>query len=186
MNLKLMINIKDIDKDGNVFNECEFEANSLVKAFIGILAGLCYVGSTTVSVSDTGNISRTATYISPYLRSDAAVGDITKGIVVGTSSTAVAVSDYKLGTIVSHGTGSGQLSYGAMEVLTSYTTSGSNSYFEVRRAITNNSGADITTEEIGYYGFYSSYSFCIDRTIYNKTITNGNGIVITYKFQVTV
>lgn len=187
MNLKLMINIKDIDKDGNVFDENEFEANSLVKGFIGILAYQSMLGST--NVLDTSGVSRIPGSTFGVFAQNAAAGNALFGIVVGSDNTAVDIDDYALGTLIAHGTGAGQLEYSAMSIPTDFTVSGSDAYFEVRRTVTNNSGGDVTINEIGLYvktNASTIYYFCIDRTLSTTTVTNTNGKVITYKFQVTI
>lgn len=190
MNLKLMINIKDVDKNGKVFGEREFEANSLVKGFITFLA--CQLGLS----------AQTYESISGYTRSTSG-GDYNLnvgygnygeklGIVVGTGTNAVAIDDIALQIPIINGSGAGELQYSNMEQVSNFQVSGSNCYYEIRRAFTNNSGSDITINEIGIYvGMYTApitdnYRMCIDRTLQTTTVTNGNGKVITYKFQVSV
>lgn len=185
MNLKLMINIKDIDKNGKVIREKEFEANSLVKGFIALLCAQTNMASPSVQTTDSN--SSTFNDDARNFRFESAAGSIAPGIVVGTGTNAVDIDDYKLQTIVAHGVGAGQLQYAIMELATGYTVSGSDAYFEIRRAVNNNSGGDITINEIGLYSLgYDGYVVCIDRTLSTTTVTNGNGKVITYKFQVTV
>lgn len=187
MNLKLIINIKDIDKNGNVFEENEFEANSLVKGFIGNLASQMQQGVNQTVIRTTGYSNPTSNNAENFVINAAA--DFS-GIVVGSDNTAVTIDDYALGTKIEHGTGAGQLEYSANEMSTNFTVSGSNAYFEFRRTFTNNSGNDVTIHEIGLYvgneNYISSTQVCIDRTLSTTTVTNGNGKVITYKFQVTV
>ena len=69
------------------------------------------------------------------------------GICVGSGSTPVSVTDYKLSSKIPHGTGSGQLDYETHTVTSSY--SGTYSYVEIARSFVNRSGADVMVKEIG-------------------------------------
>ena len=74
------------------------------------------------------------------------------GIVVGTSNTSVSWLDYKLGSQISNGTGSGQLVHAAMPTASSIatihpTTGKANVVYS--REFSNNSGAGITIKEAG-------------------------------------
>ena len=76
------------------------------------------------------------------------LGSTVRGIVVGTSSTPVAMSDYALGSTIAHGTGSGQLYY--YKGVTEYISSIANKRIRLhQRPIANLSGASITVYEIG-------------------------------------
>jgi hypothetical protein len=75
------------------------------------------------------------------------VGDDTVGIQVGTSSTSVTSTDYRLPGKISHGTGSGQLYYGEHSVTYSYGSA--YGFVELSRVFTNLSGADIVVREVG-------------------------------------
>jgi hypothetical protein len=116
----------------------------------------------------------------------AAVGSLT-GIVVGTGTNPVAVSDYNLQTPIAHGTGAGQLSYGSVSVLDGYTVSGSNAYFTLTRTLGNDSGASITINEVGYIFSSTPGAFLFDRTLPTPyTVENGLGVRVDYKWQITV
>lgn len=80
----------------------------------------------------------------------AAAGDISDGIVVGSGSTVVTNDDYKLATIITHGSGSGQLSYDEV-TFPPITTVGNTVTIPVKRVIQNTSSGAVTIQEIGLY-----------------------------------
>ena len=184
MKIKCFINWKDFDKNGNLISEYEHEANSLVRQFIQVLQ--IHFSQTGQYIKTTAGASPTTTADSANFRITAGAGDATFGIVVGTGTTAVAITDYVLQTLIAHGGGSGQLSYGAVSVDTNILTSGSTDWFTISRSFTNGSGSDITIEEIGLIFSGSSYKFLIDRSLSTKTVTNGTASTCTYKFKITV
>jgi len=110
------------------------------------------------------------------------------GIVVGTGTTPPTVSDYSMETKITHGTGAGQLSYAAETVPTAPTTSGTKRYFEHQRQFTNNSGAQITVNEIGIIGrqFSAAYYFLICRDVLASGVDVPNTKVLTVKYKVTI
>lgn len=191
MNIGLYITISNA-KTGKV--EKTFKANSLVNAFAGILcAGYsASLASAGITVQDTGGTNRNLYSSSAYQygtpRMDAGAGVTTYGIVVGSGSSAVTVSDYQLGTLIAHGTGAGQLTYGAVELPANFTISGSDAYFRFSRTLTNGSGGNVTINEIGLYGrtFATTWYFLIDRTLSTVVLADTDAKVITYEFKVTV
>ena len=70
------------------------------------------------------------------------------GILVGTDNTAFATHNYQLYSLISHGTGLGQLSYQGMANCT-WTYSSLTMNTRWTRYFNNNSGGDITAEEVG-------------------------------------
>lgn len=109
---------------------------------------------TAVSITDTGNTARSigafVHYFHQCMSAYAADNDGAYGIVLGTGITAVTNSDYKLDTIIAHGTGSGQLDYGASS-LTAAAVVGANVDMVLSRAFYNGSGATVTVKEMGIY-----------------------------------
>jgi len=187
MKITAFVNIQDYDKDGNLIKETGFkETNSLVANFAKWIA-TNFAQATIGGIVDTGGTTRNYTTYAGTGRVGAAAGTVTRGIVVGTGTTAVALTDNVLQTPIAHGTGAGQLSYGICNGPASWTVAGSDCYCTIDRAFTNSSGGDITIREIGLYvQWYTSYNMMIEHTIVNHTVTNGTGITVTYKFQVTV
>jgi hypothetical protein len=179
-----------------VLEEEEFKANTLVRNFnIAMYSFLQSNG--TIQVYDTSNTLRTCTNgvvggtIFRLFRCDGVIygaGVTTGGILVGTGTDATTISTYGMQTLIAHGGGANQLQYGAMSIV-GWSTSGSDSWFEVSRVLTNNSGSNITIKEIGLVGRVnstSSHHVLGDRTLQDITINNGTGKTITYKFKITV
>jgi hypothetical protein len=187
MKIEIFTKFTGLDKDGNIIAERKEErANSLVQAFI---AWLSYMGTngTTATVKNTSNADGTMMASTSYCRWGlSAAGAYTTGIVAGTGTNAVAVTDYNLQTPIAHGTGAGQLSYAAVVIQENYTVSGSNAYFTMSRLLANSSGASITINEIGYVYTGTPGAFLFDRTLPAPyTVNNGLGVRIDYKWQVS-
>jgi len=111
------------------------------------------------------------------------------GVVVGSGTTAVTPTDTKLETKIAHGTGSGQLVYlgcGLKPVV----ISGSDAYIDLVRFFENQSGGDVTINEVGIYaiGATQQWGFCICRDVLSSSITVGDGqlLKVRYRIKVTV
>jgi hypothetical protein len=125
----------------------------------------------------------------------ASAGDDTLGIQVGTSSTPVTSTDYRLPGKISHGTGSGQLQYGDQSVTYSYgSTYG---YVELTRVFTNSSGASIVVREVGliarnYWkdqsGIYIDVKFLIARDVLEVPVTvpSMSTVAVRYRLSLSV
>jgi hypothetical protein len=172
------------DPKGRIVKRGKQPMKSFVKAWLYIL----YVNFSQIATStiDTGGTSRSLALSSNFI-ANAGVGVTTHGIVVGSSDTPVTRDDYKLGSQILHGSGTGQLMYGAMSwdapvaYGTGYLTRGI-------RVFTNNSGADITVKEIGLYIYNGAYYFCIIRDVLTTpvTIPNGYSWTVRYNFYFVV
>ena len=73
--------------------------------------------------------------------------DDSYGIWVGSGTTPVSPTDYKLSSKIPHGTGAGQLDYEPHTVTSSY--SETSSYVEIARSFINRSGSDVVVREVG-------------------------------------
>ena len=138
-----------------------------------------------LSVPDVSNTSRS--WAVAAARAEAGSGIDTYGPVVGTDSTAHSWSDYNLGTKIAHGTGSGQLSYGAVS-FNAPANDGNDRYFEVIRIITNLSGASITVYELGMIVYNNTYYFLICRDVVSGgiEIPNSQALTLTYKIKISL
>jgi hypothetical protein len=85
-----------------------------------------------------------------FLNSNAALNIDTAGVVVGSGSTPPTISDSALGMKIVHGTGSGQLQYGAV-AFGAPASDSTTSQFTVTRNFANASGSSVTVNEIGLY-----------------------------------
>jgi len=119
------------DRDGKVVQRGRQEMRSFINNFLKILEALFRAGqgsATTTTLTDTGGSSKTV-YVEWYspgvgsgidyaggtpMACNASSGDDSYGIVVGSGTVSLALDQYSLASKISHGTSSGQLSYGPM------------------------------------------------------------------------
>lgn len=185
MKVKFLIDFENFDKNGKRYNKKTFEANSLVKGFLYIL--FCENKNASVYIVDTSSSSQYIDGSLNVFNITAPINNSLYGIVVGSNNTAVSISDNKLNTQISHGTGAGQLSHQAVDFPEAVNVSGSDCRFQIHRDFINNSGGSITIQEIGLYSksYYSKY-ICFDRTLSSKTIPNTEGASVTYTMLISV
>lgn len=100
----------------------------------------------------------------------AAANNATRGIVVGTSTTAESFDHVALQTPIANGTGSGQLSYNACGVTKTWSSPTWTAAWV--RIINNNSGETITVNECGLYIYLVDRFVWADATYYNTIMTN--------------
>lgn len=166
------------------------EAHSWTKQAAQIwMSGFLFTPTLVASVLDTGNVSRTLETPSNdngqnWMRSTAAAGDATVGIVVGTGSSAVdrddiAVSGANEATKIAHGSGAGQLDYKAVAYPDSNValaiTGGYRS--RIQRQFENLSGGAITINEVALYvsndlDGAGTAIFCVLRDLLTVSIPN--------------
>jgi len=116
-----------------------------------------------------------------------------KGVIVGTSSTAVAVADDNLVAPIANGASAGQFVYYGCWGL-NYATGASSASFDIERIFKNSSGGSIVVAEIGMYagwafggsGGEGEYTFCILRDVLGATVTVLNGEYLKVKYTITV
>jgi hypothetical protein len=196
MNLDMYIKFDMTDLEGNLIKPGTFtKCHSLVQAFAAWIAGYVNGNVAVALVPDTSNINRTLP--SPSLGYGwwggtggvPAIGVTTHGILAGTGTTAPAITNYGMQTLITHGTGAGQLSYAAQIMNTTlWTVSGSDSYCENARTLTNSTADTITIREVGYVVNMTGTTgrFLIDRTAVNQAVLASTAVVITYRFKITV
>jgi hypothetical protein len=187
MKFKVKVQVKIKDKNGKVVFVKEKLCKSYVRQIIDILN--CAMGNTTVSTKNTSGGQSNEAVGSYFLRVTAAANDSTYGVQVGKgangSSAAVTISDFVLQSLIAHGNTSGLLSYGAVSV-GSVAIVGSTAKFTIARTFTNNSGADITPQEVGLVVSDAINKFLIERSLLQFTIANGQSGTVTYTISVTV
>lgn len=168
-----------------VYEKVTVPANSFVLAFLDLLN--CHVTASGRAIVCTDGASRTPGPHTATFAANAGAGVITFGIVVGTGTNAVVITDRSLQTIIAPGTGAAQISYGACTV-SAPSTSGADRLFTITRIVTGNATAAINAKEVGLYvkssqaaGFY-----CVDRTLNAFTIPISTAKTITYTIKITV
>jgi hypothetical protein len=187
--LDTWLELATLDRNGRRCNVRRIHSESYLIHFFNIW----YVQSfaTSMTDTDTGNVARTIIKYRQHMQVSYGAGATTGGIIVGTGTAAVTPTDYKLQTPIAHGTGAGQLSYGATAVGAPSNDS-TKSWLNITRLLTNGSGSSITINEAGVYAicFDSGYNirlFCIIRDLVpgGYTIPNGANTTATYKIQAT-
>jgi hypothetical protein len=122
-----------------------------------------------ITLTDTAGTGRTIyqNQMDNYaLAADAALGDAFYGIMFGTGETAVDQDDSQMDSVITHGTGAGELEFSACTVGT-VSKNGNISSYQITRTVTNNSGGDITIKEcgLGVRTNDAGYKILIERTI---------------------
>jgi len=188
MKFDLFINVTLRDRNGKVIKRIRRKANSYVRGMIDVLrTQMSQIGTSFV---DTGGVSRVSTTNSLNFWTNAGAGVSYNGIVVGTGTNILTISDYALYSQIAHGSGSGQLNYGSCSVGVPSTV-GTSRMFTVTRTFTNNSGASITVNEVGLVvgcndDVPTNRYVLADRTRITFSIPNGASGTVTYTIKVTV
>jgi len=175
------------DKKGKVLKRLKRKAHSFVGNFIRCLA--VQFASGEEAITDTGGITRNpwANYLN--LKANAGSGDDNFGIQVGTGTNAVSINDNALLTKITHGTGSGQLQYGAV-TFGATSCDASKCECTITRDFANGSGGDITVNELGlvlqmYDGDTQNYLVARDVVSGGISVPNGQTLTVNYKIRAT-
>ena len=110
------------------------------------------------------------------------------GVLVGTSSVAWAWAQYALQGKIAHGVAAGQLSHGV--TTRSYVANGgAPAKCTIQRSFDNNSGADISVREIGWFmlsevAAASEYWMAARDVITTTTVPNGGRLTVTYNILI--
>lgn len=128
------------------------KSESFVRQFLDLLLVRLIDQSvlTPTDILDTANVLQRVANTPQLFMCDAGAGVITHGIVVGTNNAGVNITNYHLGVIIAHGGGGGQLAYSAV-TFGAPASDVTTSQFTITRNFANNSGGDITVNEIGLY-----------------------------------
>jgi hypothetical protein len=185
------------DKNGKLLECKRIKSHSWLRAFIGWLRMCGSVSATTIT--DITNTARTIPFTGNSTASvfvmgyNAGVGVDAQGIVVGSGDTPNSINTYALASKIAHGSGSGQLAYGATVFEDVSNPSGGDLQFRVTRTFTNNSGASVTVKEIGIYGTVADSGgttryFCIVRDVLYSpsSIPDGATMTVRYIIKITV
>ncbi|RKY44101.1 MAG: hypothetical protein DRP81_06040 [Candidatus Omnitrophota bacterium] len=195
--LKAEIIIERYDKKGQLLEKIKQKSRSFLKQFIQLIE--VQTNQTNKTITDITGTDRTVNnedinlfctpgsgteYTDPTQRN---VQGENIGIVVGSGTTAVTPTDTKLQTKIAHGTGSGQLIHlgcGFKPVV----ISGSDAYVDLVRFFENQSGGDVTINEVGIYAIGASqqYGFCICRDVLSSSITVADGQLLKVRYRIKV
>ncbi|MBA7656438.1 hypothetical protein ES703_64362 [subsurface metagenome] len=140
------------DKDGKVTEHRVMRSKSYVKQFLQLLYVQMNACGTTgaVSIRDIANALQDIWATKDNFKCDADAGEVNEGIIVGTGTTAPTIDDYKIETIIDHGTDPGELEYSAV-VIAAATSDATTSQVTITRDFANGSGGEIIVNEIALY-----------------------------------
>jgi len=188
MNVKAYLKIKVINEKGKCIYYRHYRSRSFVIGFLNaIFSDLSGQG---VTNTNTSGSQYTTTQHEGFTVADGS-NDNNYGIQIGTGTTTPAITDTRLSSLITNGTGAGQMQYGGVNVTGAVTnTSNNTGYITVTRTFTNNSGASITVSEVGLVafstGFGSNQYYLIIHDLLPTPITvpNGSSLSISYEIQV--
>jgi len=180
------------DKDGKVLNDISAPSKSFVRQWNQITNVMTRRVDSTII--DTDGVAQTASILncSVNLGVNAVIGNTDQGLRVGKGSTAVTINDYCLETPLAEGVGVDQLSHQGTD-FTAPVTLAPTCSFTIRRAMINNSGANIVgVRELGAYIVFKSagvYKWALgfrDVLGAGVDVPDGGAITIEYTLAVTV
>jgi hypothetical protein len=165
----------------------------LAESFLIAYAKIFYmkiIGSGVQTIKDTGGTDREIVH-GAGMDSAAAAANTLNGLVVGTGTDAVTINDHQLQTKIAHGTGSGQLDYGASVVNLPSSDATSTSLI-LTRVFSNASGGTVTIREFGIYvsnlmfSQANSRQLCIMRDVATIALLNGDQLTLNYILKTVV
>jgi len=186
--LKCEIELELKDKDGKLLEKRRFPSHTFVLNFFTLLdVHLAYRSMSITKIDGTtANVNLSDLNASQDFGANGSYGDANKGIVIGTSDTPYSPTQYKLQSIISHGSGSGQMFYGIQNI--DQPQQVTNGYRIVLSRVFNNaSGASITVKEIGIYMYALGvgYFLAARDVITPVTVANGQSLTVRYIISLT-
>lgn len=186
MNMKLYVQVEIKDKNGNAVKRFRKQlCRSYVRQLIDLLRANMNAANTITMKNTTGNSNPDS--FPNSMTANSSAGNAAYGVQVGTNTNAPTISDYAIGTLIPNGSASGDLNYGATSI-GGVVIVGSTAQFTIARTFTNNSGADITVQEIAlviWLGVYSVW-YLIEHSLNSFTIPNGQSGTVTYTLSVSI
>jgi hypothetical protein len=193
------------DRNGKIIYKKRFRSKSFVSNFLKILRTISYgyTGATSATMYFTsysagikdhsGNdvlfpiFAENKTDPSYFFNLNAPASDANYGIRVGSGSTSPTADDYNLANPIAHGTGSGQLVYGATTIETVVVEGSSRTYFRIIRTFSNSSGATVTVREIGLSVKWSRptvgyYYALLARDVLSSAVDVPDGATLTVRY----
>jgi len=136
--------------------------------------------------ADTGGATLTMNAAAVFVQ-NAGAGITTFGTVLGSAAVVPAPASFNVGTLIAHGSGAGQLQYGAQSVVQGVQVSGQNSNFILTRSYTNSSGGNVTVRAIAQYSntFAGGMMFYLDSVSPDDVIGNGQVYTVQITYQIT-
>lgn len=117
-------------------------------------------------------------------------GDVTTGLIIGTGTTAEALNDFVIETIIPEGTAGGEMEYGfTTKILDAWNAGASRWESQWERFYDNLSGGSITVNEFAAYEVSEGDNIlCMIRDIINpgQPVANTERLVINQEFRVLI
>ncbi len=179
--MKLYYEVTVTDRHGKVIFRESHESRSWLVGYIQLVYG--GMSGSGQSVRCTDGVYRTQSTTYDLLLVARSAGYDDRGCVVGSGTTPVTISDYKLHTQIPHSTGPGQLEHYVCVLIYPPSVVGSQCSFQVKRIFHNASGGMVTVREIGVYGSLSNYyDTCIIRDVLgaDALVPHGGAITVIY------
>ena len=153
LNMYYQMEIRDTQTQKLIRRTRKYRSRSFVGNFLKHIRGL-FLGNTNIAgVIDTTNTSRTLRNPGSggnWMIIDAFTTDNDdEGIVVGSGTTAVDMSDFAMATLIVDGSSSGQLIYDASSSLSAVSVGALQSTFTITKSFGNTSGGDVSVNETG-------------------------------------
>jgi len=204
--IKMYLTVKLSDEKGKTVYYKRIKSHSFLRGFIAMLKGQFaarmssdqYGGNATVKDVNGADRGYPCTagrwsYLSESLmNTHTTENDDTYGIAVGTGDLPNSLNTCSLDQKISHGTGAGQLLYGAPFYQDVYSPSSGVLEFKLGRTFTNVSGATITVKEVGiivrtFDAGVQAMSVLIARDVITPiNVQNGYTLTVIYTPRITV
>jgi len=148
-------------------------ANTLLKQFFQLLTMQC--SQANASVKNTAGSEINQAISNTVYRSNGAAADTALGLQIGSGTTAVTVTDWKIETLITT-----NVAYGAMIFLSeSFGTNGWR--LNLIRTFTNNTGSAVEIKEVAWNTYISPNYFTVDRTPLVVSLPNTKVFTLTYR-----
>lgn len=180
-NFKVHIRAELKDRDGKLIKRYPWvKANSLLKQFAQVLA--VQMGQAAISIKRSNNADYNLSPEALAFRSTPGAGATTWGILIGSGTTPVAMTDIVLQTPVVAG-----VTHGAQTVAVE--NPDANTYrVAISRTFTNATGASLGIREVGwtYLDGGGTPYFLLDHTLYSVDVANGLAVTLTYRITISL
>lgn len=180
LSAKIEIGAEIRNAQGELIGRVPFRrCHSLLKQFIQVLS--LQMSQANTSIKKTNGTTTTFGPNAINLAVNATI-ETTYGIVIGTGTTPVTMTDWKLVT---------QLTTDIAHQTVTFATENPNTStwrLAITRGFANNGGSAVNVKEVGLYGCLANttYVICLDRTLYNVTFQTGETLTLTYRITVSL
>ncbi|GAI64223.1 unnamed protein product [marine sediment metagenome] len=182
---ELWLEIGVWDKKGKLISRQRGKSRSPLKALLQFL--LVQMKQNSVTIKDILGDETSEGSAAVVFAANGAADDASLGIIIGTDTTPVDITDYKLVSPISHGSAAGEMLYQAQQFDADVTVDDPDCTFEMWRNWNNNSGASITVRETGIYIWSkTSKKYCGVRDVPTEiNVPNGGGCYVKYTLKIT-